>query len=51
MIEGGPPHNEVIHAEIVAIQTVDTTPELFDVPPGFRHEEPILAGPGVLSRD
>lgn len=51
VIERGAPHNEVIHAEIVSLEPAETTPGLFEVPAGFRYEEPILAGPGVLSRD
>lgn len=49
IIEGGPRYTDLITAEITSIESFKTTPKLFEVPAGYRYEEPVLGIPGVAT--
>lgn len=49
IIDGGSGYTDLIIAEMTSMESVRTTPKLFELPAGYRYEEPVFATPGVAT--
>lgn len=50
ILEGGPPVRTLITTNVEAIETENVPASMFEVPKGFRHQEPQTVGPSVIRR-